>query len=398
MKILIISNTFPYPPSRGGTQVRTFNLIKYLKTNHDLTMVTQIDEEIQPSEIEALKTYVDTLITFPRQHHNHQGGFISRFVKFLITGTPPSVVANYNPTMKEWIDKAVENKKFDAITCEHSVNEIYIKPPWQKQLKTVVNIHSSVYRTCKNQLETGTAEKPRRDRIYLPLLYRYEKKYCQKFTNLVVTTAEDAQSIKEISKKSTITVIPNGVDLEIFPFRQHPVNNHRLIITGGMDYSANIDAACFFTRQVLPLIQAKYPDTTLMIVGSKPSPEVQNLAQQKGVVVTGRVPSMAEYLHKASVCVIPMRTGFGIKNKTLEAMATGIPVVASDRGLEGLSTDNPLCALRANHIDEYVKQICKLFENCNLGQEIAYNARKMIENDYSWKNFATNYEKIITNN
>ncbi|WP_069790011.1 glycosyltransferase family 4 protein [Cyanobacterium sp. IPPAS B-1200] len=396
MKILIISNTFPYPPSRGGTQVRTFNLIKYLKANHSLTMVTQIDEEVQPSEIEALKTYVDNLITFPRQQNNHQGGFIKRFANFLITGTPPSVIANHNHSMQEWINKTVENKEFDAITCEHSVNEIYVKLQWQQQLKTVLNIHSSVYRTCKNQLETGTAEKPKRDRIYLPLLYRYEKKYCQKFNQLVVTTADDAQSIQQISGKSAISVISNGVDLDIFPFRPQPVNNHTLIITGGMDYFVNIDAACFFTRQVFPLIQNQYPDATLMIVGSKPSLEVQNLAKKKGVIVTGRVPSMAEYLHKASICVIPMRTGFGIKNKTLEAMATGIPVVASDRGLEGLTVDNPLCALRANKIEDYVKQICKLFDNRDLGQEIAYNAHKMIENNYSWEKFAMDYEKIIT--
>ncbi|AFZ46328.1 glycosyl transferase group 1 [Cyanobacterium stanieri PCC 7202] len=396
MKILIISNTFPYPPTRGGTQVRTFNLIKYLKANHRLTMVTQIDEEIQPSEIEELKTYVDNLITFPRSKNNTQGGFIKRFAHFLITGTPPSVVANYNYQIQEWIDEAVKNKQFDAITCEHTVNEIYVKPQWQQQINTVVNIHSSVYRTCKNQLETGTAEKPRRDRIYLPLLYRYEKKYCQKFNQLVVTTADDAQSIKEVSGKSTITVIANGVDLDIFPFRKNTIDNHTLIITGGMDYFVNIDAACFFTNQVFPLIQAQYPDTTLMIVGSKPAPEVQNLAKHKGVIVTGRVPSMAEYLHKASVCVIPMRTGFGIKNKTLEAMAAGIPVVASDRGLEGLTVDNPLCALRANTIDEYVKQISKLFDNSDLRQKIAYNARKMIENHYTWKKAAMGYEKIIT--
>ena len=41
MRILSISATFPYPPHRGGTQVRTFNLLKYLAQNHEVTLVTQ---------------------------------------------------------------------------------------------------------------------------------------------------------------------------------------------------------------------------------------------------------------------------------------------------------------------------------------------------------------------
>ncbi|NEO50341.1 MAG: glycosyl transferase family 1, partial [Moorea sp. SIO4A3] len=41
MKILMLSATFPYPPTRGGTQVRTFNLLKHLKLSHDITMITQ---------------------------------------------------------------------------------------------------------------------------------------------------------------------------------------------------------------------------------------------------------------------------------------------------------------------------------------------------------------------
>ncbi len=395
MNILIISNTFPYPPTKGGTQVRTFNLLKYLSLNHCLTIVTQIDEDVSNAEMEELRSCVNNLVTFPREKKINQGGFVRRFINFLWTKTPPSVISNYNPNMDQWINRAVLEKKFDVITCEHSVNEIYVKPEWQKQLKTIVNIHSSLFRTCQNQLQTGTSEKPTRDRIYLPLLYRYERQYCQKFTNLVVTTAEDGQSIKQVSGQKNVEIIPNGVDLDIFPFRNHQVNNRKLIIAGGMDYFVNIDAACFFSLEVLPLIQTKYPDTTLMIVGSKPSPEVQKLAEKKGVIVTGRVPSMAEYLHQASVCVIPMRSGFGIKNKALEAMAAGIPVVGSDRGLEGLDVESPLCALRANTIEEYCHQISHLFDHPDLCQEIAHNARLMIENNFTWQKAGKKYEQVI---
>ena len=118
-----------------------------------------------------------------------------------------------------------------------------------------------------------------------------------------------------------------------------------------------------------------------------------------GVSVTGRVPSMVDYLHQATVCVIPMRAGYGIKNKTLEAMAAGIPVVASDRGLEGLSVDGanvPQRALRANDIEAYVAAIVQLFENLDLRATLSHNARTMIEADYTWQQSGHTYGQILS--
>ncbi|MGL5083221.1 MAG: glycosyltransferase family 4 protein [Microcoleaceae cyanobacterium] len=402
MKILMLSATFPYPPTRGGTQVRTCNLLQYLSQRHSITVATQRSADVTEAEIEALRQIVDELAVFPRpQTANGPAGIsgkVSRFAQFLTQGTPPSVLSNYSPQMQQQIDQWVQSGTFEAITCEHSVNEIYVRPQWQHQLKTVVNIHSSVYGTCRQQLETGTAEKPWRDRLNLPLLYRYEKRYCSKFSRIVATTEDDRDQLNAFNPQAQISVIPNGVDLDTFPYRASDPGGHRLIFVGAMDNLANIDAAQFLALEILPAVQANYPDTTLGLVGSRPTPEVQALSQCPGVEVTGRVPSMAEYLNQATVCVISMRTGFGIKNKTLEAMATGVPVVASDRGLEGLAVDGtnvPLRALRANTVLDYVRAIGQLFEDDCLRQQLSQNGRSLIESEYTWKQAGQAYEAVL---
>jgi len=107
---------------------------------------------------------------------------------------------------------------------------------------------------------------------------------------------------------------------------------------------------------------------------------------------------MVEFLHQGTVCVIRMRAGYGIKNKTLEAMAAGIPVVASDRGLEGLTVDGdslPQRALRANSTDEYVTAISQLFENLDLRRALSHNARTMIEAEYTWPQAGQTYSQIL---
>jgi glycosyltransferase involved in cell wall biosynthesis len=168
---------------------------------------------------------------------------------------------------------------------------------------------------------------------------------------------------------------------------------------GAMDNQLNIDAVRFFSLEVFPEILRRYPEATLELVGKKPVPEVLELEECPGITVTGQVPSMVDYLHKATVCVVPVRTGVGIKNKTLEALAAGVPVVGSDRGLEGLAVDGadvPLRALRANEPTEYVYAISRLFEDRQLRKQLSENGRSLIEQKYTWERAGKLYEQVLT--
>ncbi len=398
MRILMLSATFPYPPSNGGTQVRTFNLLKYLHQRHEVTIATLKTPEVNTAEIDALREYATEVVVFdrPPSPSKNLSAKLWRGIDFLRTGTPSGVRSSDSPELQAWIEQAVKDYKFDIITCEHSVNEIYIKPDWKTHIRTIVNVHSSVYATCKNQLETETAEKPARDRINLPLLKRYEQRFSQKFSTVVVTTNDDAQQFKTFVPSTPIAIIPNGVDFTDFPYRTKDPNNHNIIFIGAMDNLANIDAARFLSQEIFPEIRSRYPDSRLMLVGSRPVPEVLELAQLPNVIVTGAVESIAAHLHQASVCVIPMRTGFGIKNKTLEAMAAGTAVVASDRGLEGLEINiaQPV-ALRANQPHEYIAAITQLLDNISLRESLSQSARAYIERDFTWEQAGRRYEVAL---
>jgi glycosyltransferase involved in cell wall biosynthesis len=405
MKILAISATFPYPPTRGGTPVRTFNLLKHLARSHEITLVTQPTADATKTDTDALRETIGELALFPPPVRGKDRNAIvriartvGRFGRFAIEGTPPNVTHYYLDEMQAYIDNAVNSGEYDAIACEHSVNELFVRPQWQQHLKTVVDVHSSAYATCRAQLQTGTAEKPLRDRLNLPLLYRYERRYCSKFSTLVVTTADDGEQMHALAPNKPIAVVPNGVDLDRFEPRTADPQTQNLVFVGTMDYISNINAARFFALNVLPALQQRYPDASFTIVGAKPVPAVTELATRQGVKVTGRVPSVVEYLHGAAACVVPMEVGFGIKNKTLEAMAAGVPVVASDRGLEGLAVDGegvPLRALRANRVEEYVEAIARLFDNPQLRQELSHNGRSLVETQYTWERAGRLYEEVF---
>ncbi|NJK66985.1 MAG: glycosyl transferase family 1, partial [Microcoleus sp. SU_5_3] len=237
MKILMFSSTFPYPPTQGGTQVRTWNLLKYLSSHHYVILGTLRSPDVTDAAIDELRQHVAELAVFPhplappqpraglfRGNHGeiapteNQGfvgamppyppstegglnrilGKVHRFNQFVLSGTPPNVISSYSPAMQHWADELVAFGKCDVVTSEHSVNEIYVRPEWREKVLTVANIHSSVWGTCRQMLATGTSEKPLRDRLNLPLLARYEKRYCSKFSRIVATTETDRQQLLEL--------------------------------------------------------------------------------------------------------------------------------------------------------------------------------------------------------
>lgn len=406
MNILMLSSTFPYPPSRGGTEIRTFNLLKYLHQKHSVTLVTQRQGRVSDAEVEELRNWVSNLIVFPLgtepQPSRGISGFlgkVGRFTESMVKATPPNVLYRYSRDIQAWVDASVKAGKCDVITCEHSVNEIYVRTEFRNSVRTVVDIHSSVSGWIRDHLEMRASPNALRDRLYLSLLLnRYEKRYCAKFSNIVVTTEDDRRQFLKLRPDIQIEVISNGVDLDLFPARSEEPGGHRLIFVGAMDASHNIDAVRFFALDVLPELQKRYPDAEFSIVGARPAPAVMELSRRPGVIVTGAVPSVTKHLHQSTICVVPLRAGFGIKNKTLEAMAAGVPIVASDRGLEGLAVDGagvPRRALRANLPAEYINSISHLFDNPQLRSELSRNSRQLVETKYTWDGVGQLYEHVL---
>ncbi|MEM6253958.1 MAG: glycosyltransferase family 4 protein [Cyanobacteria bacterium P01_D01_bin.156] len=406
MRLLVLSlNTFPYPPSHGAAEVRTFNLLRQIGPLHDITLAAHETPNATADNIHILKQWVKEVKTFPlpaghtaKQDRNPLKQAL-RFAQFFITATPPSVTFRFSPEVYAWVNQQVDTGNYDAVVCEHGVNEMYVHPRFRERVKTIADIHSSVYGWVLDHLEAGASENPMRDRLYLPMLARYEKRYCAKFTHLVVTTPHDRAHIQRLMPDAPLHIVSTGVDLETSPYRSDDPGGHALIFIGAMDSSHNIDAACYLAREIFPLVKQRYPEATLSLVGTRPVPAVKALDQISGVTVTGRVPSITACLQQSTVSVVPLRAGIGIKTKTLESMAVGVPVVGSDRGLEGMDVDSqdvPLRALRANQPEDYVKAIGRLFEDVELRHTLSKNARQMIEAEFNWESLGQKYAQVLS--
>jgi glycosyltransferase involved in cell wall biosynthesis len=138
----------------------------------------------------------------------------------------------------------------------------------------------------------------------------------------------------------------------------------------------------WFADTVLPRLLQRCPTLQFWIVGGKAAPAVRALGKRRGIRVTGRVPDVRPYLQHALASVAPMRIARGIQNKVLEAMAMGMPVLASAEALEGISAGSAKLAGLAS-TDDYLEALDSVLARGASPYRDA-NLRAFAESQHSW--------------
>jgi sugar transferase (PEP-CTERM/EpsH1 system associated) len=376
MKILFLTHLLPYPPN-DGARIRSFNLLKTLANLHQVTLISFINETTRQEDIEELRGFVHELKTVFRP----QKYAVKDLLKGVCTSEPFTII-NYRSTEMSEVVGKVLNEGCDAVHCEHLNMAQYA--PASLGLRRIIDMHnieSEIVRRygarVSNPLKSLYA------RITASKLARYEQEVLSSFDLCTAVSARDADIMSK-SCRTTI-VVDNGVDLDTFTLRKNTVTKPRLVYVGWMKYHANDDGARFFCAEILPLIKKDEPKVTIDIVGKEPSQEVLKLSNIDGVNVTGAVPDVRPFINAASVYVVPLRVGGGTRLKILEAMATGIAVVSTGVGCEGLGVTDEKNILIADSPEDFARQTLRLLGDAHLRERLVVAGRKLIEERFSWK-------------
>jgi glycosyltransferase involved in cell wall biosynthesis len=151
----------------------------------------------------------------------------------------------------------------------------------------------------------------------------------------------------------------------------------------------------FFCRDILPLIRAEEPDVTLSIVGRTPTPAVQKLAADHGVVVTGRVDDVRPFMAAAAVYIVPLRIGGGTRLKIFEAMSMGKAVVSTTVGAEGLPVTNGTHLALADSPQLFAETVLGLLRNVEQRRALEAAAHALVLERYDWSAVAGDLEEAL---
>lgn len=234
-------------------------------------------------------------------------------------------------------------------------------------------------------------------RLYQYFVAKNCEKYYEKFNICITPTAEDRDIIESYLPNLEISAIPFGINTDIIPEDFEP-NFPSLIFIGTMGSLFNQHSILYFYDSIYPLIKETIPEIKLYIVGKNPSEEITQLTRDKSVIVTGYVEDIRPYLARASVVTLPLH-GYGIKTRVLEAMAVGKPVVTSSAGIHGIGVTPEENIIIADDPKEFARRVIELLNDEELRNRIGANARKLMEEEYSWENMAdmlnTVFRKVV---
>ena len=307
-----------------------------------------------------------------------------RALRSLFGNRPATLPYFYSAELDAEIRQAVLRKSYDRIFVYSSAMAQYVEGVEHIPIvMDLVDVDSDKWRqyasVTRFPLSWVYGREGRR-------LQDYERSVCEKASCVVVSTEREARLLRQIFTAANLHVVPNGVDTDYFkPLASRPDSTALTVaFTGDMSYFPNEEAVTFFARQVLPIIHQSLPSVRFLIVGRNPSGKVRGLSKLAGVEVTGGVPDVRTYLAKAQVSVAPFSIAAGIQNKILEAMAFGLPVVATSRALQGLSADVAAVVEKGDSAEELARKIVLLLRDPELACGLGMEGRRRVTADYNW--------------
>lgn len=383
--LLFLAHRIPYPPNKGD-KIRSYHLLNYLSRAYRVYLGSFIDDPHDWVHVDTLKSLCAETRFIPLHPLRARLGSLLA----LAAGRPLSVRYYWSKPLKHWVDGLLNAGVIQRVLVFSSAMAQYLPATLPEGIRRVidfVDMDSDKWRQYSRSKPWPMSWIYAREGTSL---FAFERRQAMLSEASVFVSAAEATLFKTQAPETAerVSYLENGVDSEYFaPYRSYPnpyIEDGRvLVFTGAMDYWANVDAVCWFAKEVFPTVQARLADARFYIVGAKPTKAVRGLSAIPGVFVTGAVADIRPYLAHATAAVAPLRIARGVQNKVLEAMAMAKPVLATPEAMEGIRADPALESLIVQGREQAIACALRLLNGPEQG--IGELGRQSVLRDYNWK-------------
>jgi glycosyltransferase involved in cell wall biosynthesis len=267
-----------------------------------------------------------------------------------------------------WFPRTLVRETFDVIFFEYwraawpHLAFARSCQPWARTIVDSVDVHF-----VRERAELAFLDPGPKGRATIELNERQELEAYRGADAVVVVTPEDREALEAHAGMPPIYRIPLIMETkERAPGPRAP----EVLFVGGFNHTPNIDGIVWFVRESWPAVRAAVPDATLLVVGNRPTPEVEALGQAPGVSILGYVPDTGPYLDRAAVVIAPLRFGAGMKGKVAEALARGAAVVTTSIGNQGFGAVSGEHLLVGDTAEDLAASIVALLRDAALAERL----------------------------
>lgn len=395
MRILIISPVLPYAQVVSG-MINVYQRIKLLaRMGHEVGVACFAKPE-DHVHIAALRPLLFELETLPPVSQNYylRPDWFDRIFNPL----PREFRRAYHPAMQKLVGQMVDRSHYDVAIAEFTIMGQYLyRNPWLSAVRRVISCHSCLSAAARKaiQMQPYSVDALVR-RLDGDRLNRYEFELYRSADLVLTLTAEERMELLRHDPDLRVGVVPYGVDVEFFKPHPNRVAEEAIVYTGYFAQEPNRDAFNWFNRTVWPDLKARHPHLKFYVVGQGVTPDMVDAARRDpNLVITGAVDDVSPYLNRARVYVCPIRLGSGFRGKVLQAMASGVPVVATTLAAEGIPAQTGHNILLADTPHTMAESINLLLQDGGLRRTIAANARDLVVRRFAWTQCVDRLDRML---
>ncbi len=391
MRILYFSPRDCWPLTTGA-RLRDYHLAQQLAKNNELTFVALVEPGMPapapPPESAGFRQVLIERGTSYTPMNLLRG----------LTGPLPVTLLNYTSAKAAaTLAALLRENRFDSVQIEGIHLAEYVSTIRQNSPRSLIvadwhNIESELM----DRYADGCTGLPRKlyARRTAQLIAQAENRLLAQCDIHTVVSEREKIKLAARNPNARIEVVPNGVDTDSYgSIVRDPQSARNVIFVGSMDYHANIDGVLWLAREIWPVIAAARPEWKLQIVGRSPVAAVRALASDR-IEVTGTVDDVRPYYAQAIALAVPLRVGGGTRLKILEAMASGVPVVSTSLGAEGIEIQDGVHMFLKNNSTDFASAICNIRPGEPALERMVKDSQEIVNKRYSWNSIGAAINRL----
>lgn len=377
MKILQLCNKPPLPAVDGGCIAMNNITQGLLDQGHEVKIISIcthkhpfVPENYNPEYLETTRfeaAYVETKVNIVDAFSN------------LVTSDSYNISRFFSPDFDRLLMNCLKLEKFDIVHLESLFMTPYTGTIRRfSKAKIILRSHNLEYmiweRTASN---TGNVAK----KLYLKHLAKqlktYETNIINEVDGIAAISREDAKKYNDLGCNKPITTIPFGINLQNYHPSSSERNSFSVFHIGAMDWKPNTEGLLWFKEKVWKNIQ----NIPLHLAGRN-MPNWFISPNDNNIMNHGEVESAQDFMNEHDVMIVPLFSAGGMRVKIIEGMALKKVIISTSIGAEGINCTPGKNILIADTAEAFVQQINLLKDQTELREQLAHNARELVQNEY----------------
>jgi GT2 family glycosyltransferase len=391
-RVLFVSPYPIFPPTHGGG-VFMYHTLRELARWCEVHAIVMLDyaHELAANQAELPKFCASVEFLVRKNDRDPH----------LASITPHAVHEFHTPEIEWLIQRQTLLHRIDAIQLEYTALGQYARR--FRNLACALFEHDVYFQSIGRALPfiRSPIDRTKARFEYLRAI-RYELSLLPRCDEIQVCTLENKAYLESFLPRLAPRIDSGfraGINTAQYPYPGGPREPYTMLFLGSFRHAPNQVALEWFARQVLPLVLEKIPRARLLVAGSDPPPRHAFPDPGNAIDLLGFVEDIQPLFSSCAVFICPIRSGSGVRVKLLEAFASGIPVVSTALGAEGLARrDGEFCAL-ADDTDAFAAKVVQVLEDETAARAMADRARCEVQTNWDMavitKKLALKYSEIL---